>query len=328
MTRRLRSRIFPAILTISCIGCSSQSLPTIPITTQPNRSFYVVSARATDFSEWRVDARLMTGIARLNGDAWVVVGDGGTVMRTTDAGENWQSVASSATAGLDDVCNDMVTGTGIAVGHAGATIRSTDGGQSWVSSEAVTSANLLEVSAYTGRAIAVGSTAMVRTSNGGVSWQSVPNSNNWVFRGVCMETRDRAYVVGDNGLVITTSDGGATWTELPKPDNIAFVDVTVPAPGVIVAVGTQVSSGSGVVARSTDGGATWSTNSLFEALTNVTSLDGIVWTTSTTKIHRSEDYGATWVARVWADPVSSISEIVGSSTDELVVTLYGSGFEH
>src|SRR5947207_8303097 len=56
-----------------------------------------------------------------------VVGDAGTVVKTTDAGMTWSPLTSGTTNALHDVYFFDVT-QGIAVGEQGLILRTTDGG--------------------------------------------------------------------------------------------------------------------------------------------------------------------------------------------------------
>jgi photosystem II stability/assembly factor-like uncharacterized protein len=75
-----------------------------------------------------------------------VVGDKGTILRTTNAGLTWERVAVETTQNLLSVAfaNDK---NGWVIGWNGTILRSGDGGRSWIGQESGTRANLYGLSA-------------------------------------------------------------------------------------------------------------------------------------------------------------------------------------
>ena len=61
-----------------------------------------------------------------------VVGDAGTILKTTDAGATWAPLTSGTTAVLHDVYL-FNPDEGVAVGEQGLILRTTDGGAGWQS---------------------------------------------------------------------------------------------------------------------------------------------------------------------------------------------------
>ena len=74
----------------------------------------------------------LSAAALLDANTATVVGSGGAILRTTDAGATWSAQPSGTTAYLSAVCfTDIYTGT--VVGSNGAILRTTDGGATWTS---------------------------------------------------------------------------------------------------------------------------------------------------------------------------------------------------
>ncbi len=102
---------------------------------------------------------------------------------------------------------------------------------------------------------------ILRTSDGGVTWDSVYTEHSVLGKGaiptfvsVAMPTRSRAMVVADSGLVIRTTDGGATW----KRDRIAgkaTVQWISMADSLHALVGLRADTNS--LMATSDGGETW-----------------------------------------------------------------------
>ncbi len=105
-----------------------------------------------------------------------IVGDSGTVLRTTDGGKQWSVVNMRPSSALFSVCfmNDR---EGVAVGSHGFCLKSNDGGQSWERFKIGTENSLFSVSFYKEYGVAVGDLAtVVKTLDGGKTWINVPTN--------------------------------------------------------------------------------------------------------------------------------------------------------
>jgi hypothetical protein len=109
------------------------------------------------------------------------MGDNGTIVQTTDGGNNWVIQSSGTTNTLYGVSfTDLNQGT--VVGASGTILRTTDGGNTWVGQTSGTTDGLLAVSftdANTGTAVGETET-IVRTIDGGNTWigQASGTTNN------------------------------------------------------------------------------------------------------------------------------------------------------
>src|SRR5438045_9570817 len=134
-----------------------------------------------DASSWHWQKPLPQG-NNLRGASFVdaitgtVVGEYGTIVRTTDGGNSWTIQVSGTTQNLWAVSfKDSNKGT--AVGEGGTILGTTDGGANWVPQTSGTTLQLRGVSlsdANTGTAVGEGGTTL-RTTDGGNSW--VPQSS-------------------------------------------------------------------------------------------------------------------------------------------------------
>src|SRR4029434_6102097 len=104
----------------------------------------------------------------------------GTIVRTTDGGQDWVSQTSQATGLLGVYFVDANNGT--VVGNDGVILRTTDGGQNWTPQTSGTSNQLRAVSftdANTGTVVGgdfdLGISTILRTTDGGETWISQPN---------------------------------------------------------------------------------------------------------------------------------------------------------
>jgi photosystem II stability/assembly factor-like uncharacterized protein len=122
--------------------------------------------------------RNLTGVSmsRLNNQHLIVVGDKGTILRSTDTGFNWANVSIPDTSfDFNAISQQGVYYTGdifVAVGSGGRIYKTTDVGDTWQQKISGTTSNL---------------------------------------RSVSFVSQDSGVVVGDNGTILFTTNGGDTW---------------------------------------------------------------------------------------------------------------------
>src|SRR6266508_6011113 len=113
----------------------------------------------------------LRGASFVDANTGTVVGEYGTIVRTTDGGNSWTIQASGTTQTLWAVSfTDANNGT--AVGEGGVILRTTDGGAHWVSQPSGTTLQLRGVSfsdSNNGTSVGEGGT-IIRTTDGGNSW--------------------------------------------------------------------------------------------------------------------------------------------------------------
>jgi photosystem II stability/assembly factor-like uncharacterized protein len=158
--------------------------------------------------------------------------------------------------------------------------------------------------------IAVGGDVILRSTDGGLSWTSVPfkeepESAEW-FHGVYFTDANTGVAVGQGhgsgfspyGVALRTTDGGETWENYYGGSDVEFFDICYSDVNTGLAVG-----GEGIVSRTTDGGVTWDASYwdwcgqhiwrgiCFSAAHTVTVVgnDG--------RIIHSKDGGLTWVTQ-------------------------------
>lgn len=152
------------------------------------------------------------------GDAYVAVGDYGTIVRSRDGGKTWQQAAAVPVSGLLTSVSFADARNGWAVGHGGIILATRDGGETW---------------------------AIQHTADG-----------KPVLLGVHFTDADHGYVVGAYGTAMLTADGGKTWEPMPvgegRDADLHLNHVFSGPDGLLVAVGE-----SGSAFRSKDGGQHW-----------------------------------------------------------------------
>lgn len=196
-----------------------------------------------------------------------VAGDGGIVLRTTDAGATW---TTQTLAGIESV-SDIYFRTkqdGCLVSGA-AILCTTDGGERWAEAERLNSTlfdtlapELLSISfANRRRGLAVGSLArgdavvaslVMRTEDGGHTWTRVQVPTKSELIDVDFGSDDAAIIVGADGTILRSIDGGATWTNTRTPTRAALYAIEMRSSRLAWATGER-----GTILRTTDGGVTW-----------------------------------------------------------------------
>ncbi|GGP84098.1 WD40/YVTN/BNR-like repeat-containing protein [Saccharothrix coeruleofusca] len=255
----------------------------------------VAPAGAAPETRWElrptgVDARLR-GLSAVDARVAWVSGSKGTVLRTTDGGRSWASVAPPGTEALDfrdveafDARNAVVLSIG--PGDSSRIYRTSDGGRTW----AQTFANPEPDAFYDCvaffdrfRGLAMGDPVGGRfrvlvTRDGGRSWRRVPEENlppasdgefGFAASGQCLTTagsRDAWIATGGGARarVLHSGDGGWRWTASDTPllssPSAGVFAVAFRTPRQGVAVGGDYADPAGAVANlalSGDGGRTW-----------------------------------------------------------------------
>lgn len=240
------------------------------------------------------------------------VGDGGTLLTTTNKGINWSAASSGTTENLNGISfpgasagwavgsggkvlktanltlwasvtsgttqkldATYFTGTnnGWIVGDAG-TIRKTTNGTSFSAQTSGTTRNLNDIHMTTAsNGIVVGDGGIVlRTTTGGTSWLVQTSGTTRNLKGIFFSSATTGIAVGDSGTILTTSNSGGAWTAVASG---TLRNLT----GVFLTTRNTgfISGEGGILLTSTDG-------TLWTSRVTGTSLDlyGVAWTTNNT----------------------------------------------
>jgi photosystem II stability/assembly factor-like uncharacterized protein len=159
---------------------------------------------------------LPSGTVDLLDDVWFtdaqngwVVGDAGLSRVTQDGGQSWAAFFLT-NVDLSDV---EFTGSqvGLIVGDNGLIFRTVDAGVSWAGVASGTGNNLRTTCfSGTGRAYAAGRDGtIVRSADDGATWSLVETGADRYRDSAAVG--DRAWIVGDGGVIRATTNGGASW---------------------------------------------------------------------------------------------------------------------
>jgi photosystem II stability/assembly factor-like uncharacterized protein len=230
----------------------------------------VFYSSVTVFGQWSAatsgTTNNLNGGYLLDSGAGFVVGDAGTILKTTDAGMTWSPLTSGTTNALYDVYFFDAT-QGVVVGEQGLILRTTDGGAGWQGVTSGVKDALRSVSFSGVNGISGGySQDILYSTDAGASWQiSQSGFFGGGFPGAQMLSATVGFVAGQNSifqsLLGASTDGGATWAFQPfyfDKNEGGGTDVFFFDQNTGVVSGT-VFDGRGAIARTTDAGVSWST---------------------------------------------------------------------
>ena len=200
----------------------------------------------------------------------IIVGSG-TILKTTDGGENWLNIPHDTTDWPSSVffVNDSIgwiAGFGNGIGE-GSIQKTTDGGNNWISQynggwwEVFYSVHFVNedkgwaVGVYSGDGPPHG--IMYKTTDGGINWifQS-PGIYAGIWSSIIFINVDTGWVVGGGGFggqrIAKTTDSGETWFEQLIGGNNGLSDVYFIDENIGWVVG-----GNGAILKTTNGGENW-----------------------------------------------------------------------
>ena len=153
-------------------------------------------------------------------DTVVVVGSNGTILRTTNGGNHWNSVTNPATEHLFRV-QFIDTQIGFITGLNGTLLRSIDAGQTWQSLNTGTTEGLSALSCISNDTIYVAGTNgyISKTTDGGQTWNdiSIPNmQDKYIIRMQFIGSTGYVVLSSNNSSqkLFKTTDDGLHWTEM------------------------------------------------------------------------------------------------------------------
>jgi len=257
------------------------------------------------------------------------VGLGGTVLKTTDGGTNWnpQIPAPNTCAGVTPYgsgCNlkgvsFFDANNGMVVGDYGTIWHTTNGGANWTaqappSPYTYSNLNSVDMTDAT-HAVAVGTDYVFYTSDGGATWiKSGTSFSGITLDNVQMINANTGWTVGSSGSIFMTGNGGVSWTAQTSPlalneiRDVHFVDANN---GVAV-------SGARLL-RTTNGGVNWEANTsdLTAQLYSV-SVSGnnlVISGASGTILRRSS-------ATNWSDAIDTVASGLGTVSSGTTSSLW------
>ncbi len=202
------------------------------------RGYVSTSVDGNEWTDRITPTQIPLNAVTYAGSRFVAVGDGGTILSSTD-GINWVNRTPARNA---SPLRGVAYGNGVfaAIGQ-GSILRYSSDGETWVSS-GTSGATLNSVTFANGLFVAVGDNGAIRTSTNGIAWTartSTPGINSTLQsvryaggRFIAVGNLDSS---GDGAALVHSTDG-TNWTK--EVSNIAFaLRASVVAAGNYVAVG-------------------------------------------------------------------------------------------
>jgi photosystem II stability/assembly factor-like uncharacterized protein len=139
------------------------------------------------------------GVTYWDDSTWWIVGAGGIILYTEDAGTNWQRIQSGTQKDLYSIAFPYDGTNGWIVGDQ-TMLYSTDGGDAWLPIS--TTATLRHVDGYDSTGFAVGDNGVLLATNDLIHWQPIETGTTANLYGIAIT--DNLYIVGDTGIILTT----------------------------------------------------------------------------------------------------------------------------
>jgi photosystem II stability/assembly factor-like uncharacterized protein len=234
----------------------------------------------------------ITDVVMLSKTIAVVVGDSGTIARTTDGGSTWSVRPTSATTRtLTTICF-LDSLRGCAAG-GNETWITTDGGVTWKKPSSITTIGTKDISFNRKNiGVAVGTSGQImRSTDGGDHWEWAVSALSNTMLGVAFCDSMTVVAVG-NQRIIRSTDAGLNWTGSSGFSPLWNVEAL--SPQTLIAVGFASNS---PVLRSTNAGAKWDTIQGLRKMTGTVAFCGPdtgYVATSSGALWRSVNGGITW----------------------------------
>jgi len=249
----------------------------------------------------------LNSVAQINDRKAVVVGEFGTILRTSDGGNSWSTQWSGTSFDLNEVhFADSLAGT--AVGDHGVILRTVNGGTDWYEQVSGTNLDLESVFFVDESNGVVGGRdgTMLHTSDGGSTWAEIGPAPLWSLTAISgVQLMDSGIIHASawydyphpdgpyGGFVHRSADGGATWQNTTFSEAMLF-DISFGSPSRGVAVGYRTY-------RTDDGGLTWlePTENIVGTMIGVCMMDSLtgVIVGRNGRVYITADGGDTWAAQ-------------------------------
>ena len=135
------------------------------------------------------------------------VGEGGSMLKSTDGGESWLSKTSGTTNNLNSI-KFYNSNLGMCVGNAGTVLLSTDGGESWIFQNVGTVEALKAVSFANSNTIWIAGSngTILQTTDLNYNWLSYQGETENDLTSICFVNEHTGWVCGMNGTIFKYDD--------------------------------------------------------------------------------------------------------------------------
>lgn len=191
-------------------------------------------------------------------DNGFAAGHNGTMLKTSDGGDNWTVKPTGITHGLGSVYfTDSLTGFAVSCCEL---LKTSDGGETWFIQDTMINtmmSSIFFVGKDTG--FVAGNGRMLVTTDKGANWTRQKSAN--LFVNCFWATNSNTfYMGGENFLTLKSTDGGANWFVLIPYGSFGGMEsifFTGKNTGYFVGGGYAHGNTGSFFGKTTDGGATW-----------------------------------------------------------------------
>jgi photosystem II stability/assembly factor-like uncharacterized protein len=176
---------------------------------------------------------LLTSVGFANIDTGWCVGLQGTIIYTTDSGQNWTAQTGNTNETLNDIyVFDALSA--IIVGSDGTVLKTSDAGNTWNAKNSGSNSSLSEIFmlndqlgwAVGDREVVGGDGTILMTSDGGETWSHQTGGLSFkTYTAVKFSDPNNGVVAATDGTIIRTNDGGTNWVMDVDPLNIPIADL-------------------------------------------------------------------------------------------------------
>ena len=198
----------------------------------------------------------LMGAAFTSATSGFIVGNAGTILKTTDGGQSWTKQTSGTTNNLSAV---FASNANVyVVGDGGIIRKSSNGGTTWTQDTSGVTVNLKGVTIkHDSVGYAVGSSGTILKTFKGLSskkWISDTSGTSADLMGVAFPVDTIGYAVGLNGTIVKKTKQNVNWVTLVSGTTNDLYGV------YFFNVNTGIAFGeAGTILKTTDGGTTWTT---------------------------------------------------------------------
>ena len=263
---------------------------------------------------------ILNDVVMLNPDTIICVGEFGTILKTTDSGQNW-NIQNRITENELHKIFFLDSKNGWIVGAVGQTLKTTDGGETWDLKNPPTSLNLYDIEFTSiNKGFVVGENGYIaKTTNGGESWQTLALTQKTLFSLQFTDSLN-AWAIGDG--ISRTTNGGVSWFDADP--NLAMYYESV----FFVNKDTGwISTVEGKILGTTNAGNYWEIIKPDSAIWHYSKIQFINnvkgWICSAQNIVNTNDGGSTWNSVFFPDAITLYSLSFIDQINGFAVGLYG-----